>query len=119
MIQTTRPDFSERLRALAAAPGVYIMRDSNGTVIYVGKAAKLKERVRSYFGSPSSLESRTRYLAEAIVDFEYVVTDTEQEALHLEAGRYPALMQRVARTEALPAFREFHQSFVAPGSKLA
>lgn len=41
------------------------------------------------------------------------------EALHLEAGRYPALMQRVARTEALPAFREFHQSFVAPGSKLA
>lgn len=78
--------FSERLARVPTGPGVYIMRNAGEQVIYVGKAANLRSRLRSYFGSPSSLESRIRYLAEAIVDFEYVVTDTEQEALHLEAA---------------------------------
>ena len=54
-------------------------------MIYVGKAANLRNRVRSYFGSPTSMEGKTRALSEAIADFEYVVTHTEQEALHLEA----------------------------------
>lgn len=54
-------------------------------MIYVGKAANLRNRVRSYFGSPLSMEGKTRTLSEAIADFEYVVTHTEQEALHLEA----------------------------------
>ncbi len=70
---------------MPTGPGVYIMRGVEGTVIYVGKAANLRNRVRSYFGSPSSMEGKTRALAEAIADFEYVVTHTEQEALHLEA----------------------------------
>jgi excinuclease ABC subunit C len=65
--------------------GVYLMRDASGQVIYVGKAANLRNRVRSYFGSPLSMEGKTRALSETIADFEYVVTHTEQEALHLEA----------------------------------
>jgi len=62
------------------------MRDATGRVIYVGKAAHLRNRVRSYFGSPLSMEGKTRLLSDAIADFEYVVTHTEQEALHLEAA---------------------------------
>jgi excinuclease ABC subunit C len=77
--------FSEQLARLPTGPGVYIMRDAQGQVIYVGKAASLRNRVRSYFGSPLSLEAKTRLLSESIADFEYVVTHTEQEAMHLEA----------------------------------
>jgi len=65
--------------------GVYTFRNERGEVIYVGKAASLKGRMRSYFGAPQSMELKTRALREHIADFEYVVTHTEQEALHLEA----------------------------------
>ncbi len=61
------------------------MRGGEGQVIYVGKAANLRNRVRSYFGAPGSMEGKTRALSASITDFEYVVTNTEQEALHLEA----------------------------------
>jgi len=82
---TAQRRFAQQLAALPAKPGVYIMRDAEGRVIYVGKAARLRDRVRSYFGSPRSLEPKTRALSEAIADFDFVVTTTEQEALHLEA----------------------------------
>ena len=78
--------FTEQLARVPANPGVYIMKDAEGQVIYVGKAANLRNRVRSYFGSPVSMEGKTRILSEQIDDFEYVVTHTEQEALHLEAA---------------------------------
>ena len=81
----TSTRFAEQLARVPAGPGVYIMRGADGAVIYVGKAASLRNRVRSYFGSPSSMEGKTRALSEAISDFEYVLTHTEQEALHLEA----------------------------------
>jgi excinuclease ABC subunit C len=61
------------------------MRDAEAAVIYVGKAANLRSRMRSYFGSPLSMEPKTRALSESIADFEYVVTNTEAEAMHLEA----------------------------------
>ena len=80
---------SEPLRAQVAAlpakPGVYTFRDQAGKVIYVGKAANLRSRVRSYFGSPRSLEGKTRKLAARIAALEIVTTRTEQDALHLEA----------------------------------
>lgn len=80
---------SEKLRkqlaALPARPGVYIFRNAKGEVIYVGKAAKLKDRVRSYFGSPHGLEPKTRALREQIDDFEYIVVGNAGEALLLEA----------------------------------
>jgi excinuclease ABC subunit C len=75
----------ERLKSVPEGPGVYLFRDEKGHVIYVGKAASLRGRMRSYFGAPQSMEVKTRVLREAIADFEYVVTHTEQEALHLEA----------------------------------
>ena len=77
--------FSEQLSRVPTGPGVYIMRDAESHVIYVGKAANLRSRMRSYFGSPLSMEPKTRALSESISDFEYVVTHTEQEAMHLEA----------------------------------
>ncbi len=85
MTPVTSSRFAEQLARVPTGPGVYIMRGADASVIYVGKAANLRNRVRSYFGSPSSMEGKTRALSDAIADFEYVVTHTEQEALHLEA----------------------------------
>ncbi|MYJ93766.1 MAG: excinuclease ABC subunit UvrC [Chloroflexi bacterium] len=70
---------------MPAKPGVYTFRDANDRVIYIGKAANLRSRVRSYFGSPRSLEGKTRVLAGRIAQLEVVTTHTEQDALHLEA----------------------------------
>jgi len=75
----------ERVKAVPQRPGVYLFRNERGEVIYVGKAASLRNRMRSYFGAPQSMEPKTRALRGAIADFEYVVTHTEQDALHLEA----------------------------------
>ena len=61
-----------------------MMRDVAGNVLYVGKAASLRTRLRSYFGSPTTLEKKIRKLVTQIDDFEYLVTDTEAEALILE-----------------------------------
>ncbi len=79
-----RPDFSSRLTALAAAPGVYLMKDEAGTVIYVGKAAQLRNRVRSYFQSKRGMDPKTRELVSHIADFDVIRTDTPTEALILE-----------------------------------
>ena len=84
MSQATTPDFSERLRALATAPGVYLMRDAQGNVIYVGKAMRLRDRVRSYFQSTRHADAKTRELVRHIADFEVIRTDTATEALILE-----------------------------------
>ena len=70
---------------MPSKPGVYIMRNADGDVIYVGKAARLKDRVRSYFGSAYSLEPKTLALRQQIEDFEFIVTGNAGEALILEA----------------------------------
>ncbi len=80
-----RTRFGARLKALPEKPGVYIMRNERGDVIYVGKAANLRNRVRNYFGAPHSLEFKTRVLVDQVEDFEYIVTANAAEALHLEA----------------------------------
>ncbi len=76
--------FPERLAAVPLRPGVYIMRGSSGEVLYVGKASALRNRLRSYFSSPGSLSGKTADLVSRIADFEYIVTESEQEALLLE-----------------------------------
>jgi len=81
---TQRPDFSSRLSALPIEPGVYLMKDLKGQVIYVGKAAALRNRVRSYFQSSRGMDPKTRELVAHIVDFEVIRTDTPTEALILE-----------------------------------
>src|SRR4030042_1172623 len=73
-----------KLRALPARPGVYLFKDEEGDVIYVGKAASLKSRVRSYFGAPSNLPPKIQRLVPIIQDLEFVITNSEQEALILE-----------------------------------
>lgn len=73
-----------RLKALPAKPGVYLFRDSEGKVIYVGKAANLSSRVRSYFGAASNMPPKIQRLVPNIRDFDVVVTGSEQEALILE-----------------------------------
>jgi excinuclease ABC subunit C len=75
----------KQLAAMPARPGVYLMRNANGEVIYVGKAARLKDRVRSYFGSPHGMEPKAFALRQQIEDFEYIVTSNAGEALLLEA----------------------------------
>ena len=80
-----RAQVAAQVAALPTKPGVYTFRDAAGRVIYVGKAANLRSRVRSYFGSPRALEGKTRQLAAKIAQLDIVTTRTEQDALHLEA----------------------------------
>jgi excinuclease ABC subunit C len=84
MTTNDRPDFSKRLSALATEPGVYLMKDAEGTVIYVGKAIALRNRVRSYFQSPRHKDPKTRELVSHIADFEVIRTESATEALILE-----------------------------------
>ena len=78
----------ERLRdkanSLPMTPGVYIMKDSDGEVLYVGKSKKLKNRVTSYFSGLSNHTAKTARLVSRIRDFDYIVCKTEIEALTLE-----------------------------------
>ncbi|MFA7248056.1 MAG: excinuclease ABC subunit UvrC [Dehalococcoidia bacterium] len=74
-----------QVHSLPERPGVYIMRDARGDVIYVGKATRLRDRVRSYFGSSRSMEPKVLALAGQVRVIEHVVTRNEAEALHLEA----------------------------------
>lgn len=78
-------DLQARLKALPTKPGVYIYKDESGTVIYVGKAVSLRNRVRSYFRAQVD-SPKTRRLVSNIADFEYIVTDSELEALVLECN---------------------------------
>ncbi|HET9016636.1 MAG TPA: excinuclease ABC subunit UvrC [Thermomicrobiaceae bacterium] len=80
----TSTELAERLAALAPQPGVYLMKNDQGEVIYVGKAASLRSRVRSYFGSRTHMDGKTRELVEHIADFDVIRTDTPTEALILE-----------------------------------
>ncbi len=82
--QEVRQHLEVRLRALPVKPGVYLFKDGEGNVIYVGKAGNLKSRVRSYFGSPANLTSKIQRLVSNIQDLEFVITNSEQEALILE-----------------------------------
>ena len=77
---------AEKLQSLPALPGVYLFRDAQGTVLYVGKAVSLRSRVRSYFHKSADLSIKTRRLVEKIADLEWIVTDTELEALVLECN---------------------------------
>ena len=76
--------FERRLRIAPDKPGVYMMKDVRGNVLYVGKASVLSNRLRTYFGSPSSLPRKIQRMLSHLDDFECIVTDSEAEALILE-----------------------------------
>lgn len=77
-------NFEEELKKLPAKPGVYIMHDRDDTIIYVGKAISLRNRVRSYFRESTEKSAKIEKMVSKIARFEYIVTDSELEALVLE-----------------------------------
>ena len=79
-------DFAEELKKLPDKPGVYIMHDATDEIIYVGKAVNLKNRVRQYFQNSKNKTAKTSALVSHIAYFEYIVTDSEMEALLLECN---------------------------------
>ena len=79
-------DIQEELKKLPAKPGVYIMHDEKDTIIYVGKAISLKNRVRQYFQSSRNLGIKKEQMVQQIARFEYIITDSELEALVLECN---------------------------------
>ncbi|CEP85444.1 excinuclease ABC subunit UvrC [Paraclostridium sordellii] len=79
-------DIQEQLKKLPSEPGVYLMKDENDKVIYVGKAISLKNRVRQYFQSSKNHTSKVKSMVKNIYKFEYIITDSELEALILECS---------------------------------
>jgi excinuclease ABC subunit C len=79
-------DFEYHLKNLPDNPGVYLMRNSLGEVIYVGKAKNLKNRVRQYFQNSKNHSEKVKAMVKNISEFEYIVTDSEIEALILECN---------------------------------
>ena len=78
------PLVEQRLQATPESPGVYLMKDPRGTVLYVGKASVLRNRLKQYFGSTTNLPNKIRRMLGHLHDFEYIVTDSAAEALILE-----------------------------------
>lgn len=76
----------EKLKNLPTSPGVYIHKNADGKIIYVGKAKNLKNRVRSYFQNSKNHDRKTRELVKRIADLEFIVVDNEVEALVLESN---------------------------------
>lgn len=79
-------DIQEQLKKLPAEPGVYLMKDKDDKIIYVGKAISLKNRVRQYFQSSKNHSSKVKSMVKNINSFEYIITDSELEALILECN---------------------------------
>src|SRR4051812_43908521 len=75
---------ADKAKALPKAPGVYLMKDDKGRVIYIGKSASLRDRVGSYFQSNVKFEHKKAGLLDNVVDFDFVQTDSEVEALLAE-----------------------------------
>ncbi|OEU46033.1 MAG: excinuclease ABC subunit C [Desulfobacterales bacterium S7086C20] len=81
-----KDEFKERLRSLPAGPGVYLMKDAKGEILYVGKARNLKKRVASYFSKPEHRDLKTAILVKKVADFDTILTNSEKEAFLLESN---------------------------------
>ena len=77
---------AEQLKQLPTSPGVYLLRDATGNILYVGKAANLHHRVRSYFGAGQKLSLKLQRMVARVSEFDFFVTSSEQEALILECN---------------------------------
>ena len=77
-------NLEDKIRQMPASPGVYIMRDATGVIIYVGKARSLRQRVRQYFSASADSRYQIKFLVAKVTDIEIMLTDTEKEALLLE-----------------------------------
>lgn len=81
-----RDRLEQLLRQIPLEPGVYLFKDRTDQIIYIGKSKRLRSRVRSYFRQPAQLGSRLELMVYQVAEIEYIVTDTEAEALALEAN---------------------------------
>ncbi len=81
-----KTELRKKAMALPLVPGVYIMKDKKGTVIYIGKAKVLKNRVSQYFGADTAHTEKVRQMVSRVDTFDYIVTDSEFEALVLECS---------------------------------
>ena len=77
---------AEKVRQFPDAPGVYLIKDAAGAIIYVGKARSLRQRVRAYLAANGALSPKVRALQRQMREIEYIVTDSEVEALILECN---------------------------------
>ncbi|WP_017717129.1 excinuclease ABC subunit UvrC [Kamptonema formosum] len=75
-----------RLKEIPPEPGVYLMRDGSDRIVYIGKSKKLRSRVRSYFRESQNLSPRIALMVQQVAEIEFIVTDSEAEALALEAN---------------------------------
>src|SRR5205823_12385969 len=91
-------DLREKIRTLPLGPGVYLYKNAEGEVIYVGKAKSLRARVRSYFVEGIEVEAKTGSLVREAADVENIIVDYEKEALALE---HNLIKQRKARLNGL------------------
>lgn len=82
----TLQELRKKAMSLPLTPGVYLMKNKSGEIIYVGKAKALKNRVSQYFGSPHNHTVKVRRMVENVFDFDYIMTDSEFEALVLECS---------------------------------
>ncbi len=87
-------EMRERIKNLPLKPGVYLYKDQEGRVIYVGKAKLLRNRVRSYFQSPDNLLPKVKAMMARVADFDYIITGSEVEALILENNLIKAYQPR-------------------------
>src|SRR5437762_6371341 len=85
---------AEKAKGLPKAPGVYLMKDDKGRVIYIGKSASLRDRVCSYFQRGTKLDYKKAPLLDHVVDFDVVQTDSEVEALLAENRLIKDILQR-------------------------
>ncbi|MFZ2126488.1 MAG: excinuclease ABC subunit UvrC [Candidatus Microsaccharimonas sp.] len=94
MVLEKNPKLAKKLATLPRSPGVYFHKSKTGEIIYVGKAAVLKNRVRQYFQSTRDMDVKTRALVEEIADTDWVETESELDALFLESEMVKRYMPR-------------------------
>jgi len=114
-VSTPKEKLQQKLDVLPHKPGVYLMHNVRGRVIYVGKAIDLANRVRSYFHASAQEDSKTRRLVGEIDDLEWILTDSEVEALILEANlikKYrPRYNVRLKDDKRYPYLKVTHEDF--------
>jgi excinuclease ABC subunit C len=97
---------TEQIRGLPASPGVYLFKDAEDNILYVGKAASLRHRVSSYFGGGQKLTPKLRRMVSKVNDLDYFITGSEQEALILELNlikrHHPAYNVRLKDDKTFP-----------------
>jgi len=111
-------DIEEELKKLPAQPGVYLMHDAKDEIIYVGKAVSLKNRVRQYFQSSRNKTAKIEQMVSRIARFEYIITDSEMEALVLECNLIkeyrPKYNTMLKDDKSYPYIRRLSETSVCP-----